>query len=81
MQRTIENTNEYRLDSIGNGAAYLFISKRTGDEIFIQYGDDATQFREDYDALNKAYFTEGTVYFNMSWNECLADLFGRYFPS
>jgi hypothetical protein len=81
MSRTIiENTDSWTLVSIGNGAAYEFTHKRSGDSLFIQYGDDATEFRAAYEALEKAYLTEGTPYHEMTWNHCLADLFSRYAP-
>ena len=71
----IEQTDMFTLESTGNGAAYEFTNKRTGATKFVQYGDDATAFREYYDAMADAYANPASVWHRQSWNACLAELF------
>lgn len=75
MRVILENTDRYRLDSIGNGAAYEFSDKRTGEDKFVQYGDDATAFRDAYDAMQLAYSNPASAWHVQPWNACLAELF------
>lgn len=73
----IENTNAWRIDSLGNGAAYEFTDKRTLQTGFLQ-GDDATSWREEYEEVTKAYTTPGTRHNRMTWNALLDELCGPY---
>ncbi len=71
----LENTNLFRLDSHGNGAAYTMTDKATGESKFVQYGDDAAIFRGEYDAMQEAYANPNSAWHKRSWNSCLAYLF------
>ncbi len=74
----IEATDQWRIDSHGNGAAYTFLhipSQRSG---FVQYGDDATRWREDYDAMCAAYMNPESCWHRQSWNACLTELCSDY---
>ncbi len=70
----MEQTDWYTLHSIGNGAAYQMYDKRTGDTRFVQYGDDATAFREEYEAMQAAYGDPASVWHKRTWNVCLREL-------
>jgi hypothetical protein len=71
----IENTDRYRFDSIGNGAAYELYEKATGQTRFVQYGDDATAWRGTYDAMVTAAADPASPWYYEPWNCCLAHLF------
>ena len=71
----IENTDEFRLDSIGNGSAYEMINRSTGESRFIQHGDDAAEFRKEYDAMVQAHANPQSVWYHTEWNACLRNLF------
>lgn len=71
----IESTDEFRLDSIGNGAAYEMTNKSTGESRFIQYGDAATDFRKEYDDMVQAHTNPQSVWYHTAWNACLRNLF------
>jgi len=74
----IEATDQWRIDSHGNGAAYTILhvpSQRSG---FVQYGDDAARWREDYDAMQEAYSSPNSCWYKQTWNACLAELCGDY---
>lgn len=73
----IENTNKWRVDSIGNGLMYEFTDKETGQTAFLQ-GDDAASWREEYDEVSDSYGTPNTRHSRLTWNECLAELCGVY---
>jgi hypothetical protein len=78
MNRTIiERTNQFRLTSIGNCAAYEFDNLSTGETKFIQYGDDANTFRQEYEDMSSAHYRRGSVWNKMPWNDCLAFLFNE----
>ena len=78
MQRvTLENTDLYTIESYGNGFAYSFSYKPTGKETFLQ-GDDATQWREEYEAMQVAYNNPQSVWHGKSWNLCLSQLCSDY---
>lgn len=47
----LERTERYELITYGRGAAYEFVHLPTGASIFIQPGDDAMVFSEDYESL------------------------------
>ena len=49
---TIAQCYDMRLISVGNGAAYEFWN--AGESIFVQ-GDDATQLREEWEAIESAF--------------------------
>jgi len=71
----IENTDVFRLDSRCNGAAYTMTNKRTGEERFAQFGDDAAAFRAEYDAMEEAHANPASAWYGQPWNSCLAYLF------
>lgn len=48
--RTIHDLPEWRVTSYGNGLAYSIERKPSGKSLFFQ-GDDATQFRNEFDNL------------------------------
>lgn len=76
MQTVIlENTDRFRLDSHGNGAAYTMTDKQSGESKFAQYGDDSAAFRAEYDAITAAYSNPESAWHRQSWNACLAYLF------
>ena len=78
MNRTIiERTDKFRLTSIGNGAAYEFDNLSTGETKFIQYGDDANVFRNEYGNISSAHYKFGSVWHKMSWDDCLTFLFNE----
>jgi len=74
---TIENTDKWRVDSYGNGLAYTFTDKATGQSSHIQ-GDDATSWREEYDEYQTLHTTPNTRHHRLTWNELLAELCGPY---
>lgn len=78
---TIENTDRWHITSHGNGAAYTLHDKKNDTSVFIQAGDDASKWREDYDAMGKAYADKNTVWHNRSWNDCLAGINEPYMSS
>ncbi|AXQ69611.1 hypothetical protein HOU03_gp157 [Caulobacter phage CcrSC] len=45
---TIAQGQRFQLDSYGNGAAYAFYDRTAGASVWLD-GDDATQFRADFD--------------------------------
>lgn len=73
----IENTDAWRVNSHGNGTAYTFTRKSDGATGFVQ-GDDATQWRADYEAMHIAYIDPKSVWFGCGWNRCLAELVNDY---
>lgn len=75
MHTIIENTDRFRLDSISNGAAYEMTDKQSGESKFAQYGDDATAFRSEYDAMAAAYSNPDSAWHRRTWNACLSYLF------
>lgn len=78
MRRVIiENTDAWTVESHGNGLAYSFYRKSDGREAFLQ-GDDATAWREQYDAMGEAYSNPESVWHRQSWNNCLSELCGDY---
>ena len=74
---TIEDTAAWRVESHGNGFAYSFTCKGTGATGYLQ-GDDATQWRENYDAMGEAFSRPDSVWSRGSWDACLAELCGDY---
>lgn len=78
MQRTIiEQTDAWQIESHGNGFGYAFTRKSDGKEVFLQ-GDDATQWREEYEAMQTAYSNPESVWHSQTWNACLSQLCGEY---
>lgn len=73
----IEQTDLWQVESHGNGLAYAFYRKADGKEAFLQ-GDDATQWRDDYDSMRAAACNPESVWYRKSWNECLSELCGEY---
>lgn len=76
-QAIIEQTDVFTLVSIGNGAAYAMRHKPSGTERFVQYGDDATMFRDEYEAIQAAYLNPETVWYKLTWNDALAYLYSE----
>lgn len=74
----IENTDVWNITSHGNGAAYTLRNKKEGKTAFIQYGDDATQWRAEYDAMQEAYANPKSVWHRQTWNACLNEVCGPY---
>lgn len=70
----IEQTDVWTLKSQGNGACFEMIHKPSGESKFCQYGDDATQFNEEYEAIQAAYENPASVWHKQSWNACLSHL-------
>lgn len=52
-QVTIVETPNYVLVSYGNGFAYSLVRKGANADVFVQ-GDDATEFRNQFDAMEAA---------------------------
>lgn len=71
----VENTGAFRLDSIGNGAAYTMTDKRTGEERFAQFGADAAAFRAEYEAMEADHANPASAWFWQPWDACLSYLF------
>ncbi len=67
----IENTGRYFIKSYGNGAAYEMGDKVQGKDKFVQYGDDAVAFREEYDNMCLAYLDPRSAWHNQTWDNCL----------
>lgn len=77
MRRSIiENTDQWRIDSFGNGIAYTMLNKITGFDKCIQ-GDDALAFRKDYDELVEAHVNPNSAWYEKTFNEVLAELYER----
>jgi hypothetical protein len=76
----IEQTDIWQIESHGNGLAYSFYHKPDGKEAFLQ-GDDASQWREQYDAMRAASCNPDSVWYRKSWNECLSELCCEYVES
>lgn len=77
QQAIIEQTDLWTVTSHGNGIAYAFYRKTDGKEAFLQ-GDDATQWREEYEAMQTAYGNPESVWHYQTWNTCLSQLCGEY---
>ena len=77
---TIEQTDRWQIESHGNGLAYSFYRKADNASAFLQ-GDDAAQWREQYDAMQSAYSDSKSVWHSQSWNACLSELCGEYVES
>lgn len=73
----IEQTDAWQIESHGNGFAYAFYRKADAASAFLQ-DDDATQWREEYDAMQSAYANPESVWHSQSWNTCLSELCGDY---
>lgn len=71
---TIENTDVWVLKSKGNGACFEMIHKPTMESKFCQYGEDASIFNDEYEAIQKAYANPESAWHRQSWNDCLAYL-------
>lgn len=71
----IENTDRFTVESHGNGAAYTITDKITGESKYVQYGDDAAQFRSELDSIETAHADPRSAWHRRSWNSCLAYLF------
>lgn len=56
---TIFNSAFFTIKSHGNGAAYTIFRKPDNESVFIQYGDDATNFRNEFD---KAFACENAEF-------------------
>lgn len=78
-QSIIENTDTWHIKSIGNGWAYEIIHRPTGDSLWIQ-DDDATQFRDDYEAMQEAYSNPASIWHKQTWNACLTSLMFSVWP-
>jgi hypothetical protein len=76
----IEQTDLWQVESHGNGFAYAFYRKSDGASAFLQ-GDDATQWRDEYDSMQAAYSNPDSVWHSQSWNACLFQLCGEYVES
>lgn len=74
---TIENTNLWRIDSVGNGLMYEITCKQTGDTGLVQ-GEDATLWRADYDQMQVDHGTPGTRASRFAWNVILSELCAAY---
>ena len=68
---TIASGDGWKLDSYGNGAAYVLESPE-GEQCFFQYGDESAAFRDEWDALEKARPDAPTA-------ELLGEMWSRYF--
>lgn len=56
MKRAIIfHSGQYDLVSYGNGASYALHDNTNKQSLFIQYGDEATEFRSELDAWPGAY--------------------------
>lgn len=66
---TIAKAHDFQLDSYGNGAAYA-LKCCDGASVWLS-GDDATQFREELDALERAHpkWPQSRILAWM-WDEC-----------
>jgi len=67
----LEQTDMWQFESHSNGAAYTLYRKSDMAERFVQYGDDATMWRENYDTMVKFHATPGNTWFYSTWNDCL----------
>lgn len=76
-QVILENTDLWNVTSHGNGLAYSFYHKPSESEGFLQ-GDDATQWRDDYSAMQEAYANPASAWHHKSWNACLSELCADY---
>ena len=74
----IEATDQWRIDSHGNGAAYTLLHVPSQQSGFVPYGDSASQWRADYDAMQEAHTNPQSAWFKRTWNACLAELCGEY---
>lgn len=76
MQRVIiEQTDNFCFVSLGNGAAYELTNKETGETRFVQFGDDATHWRDGYESMCAAFDNPESVWHRTPWNTCLAEIF------
>lgn len=80
QQVIIEQTDAWTIVSLGNGFAYSFYRKADEKEAFLQ-GDDATQWRGEYEAMQTAYANPESVWHSQTWNACLSQLCAEYVES
>lgn len=73
----IVQTDMWQIESHGNGFAYAFYRKADMREAFLQ-GDDATQWREEFEAMQAAYCNPESAWHKQSWNTCLSQLCAEY---
>lgn len=76
----IEQTDLWQVESYWNGFAYAFHRKTDGASAFLQ-GDDAAQWREEYEAMRIASCNADSAWYRQSWNSCLSELCGEYVES
>ena len=74
----IENTDRWTVESVGNGWAYSVYDKRKERSVLWLQDEDATKWREEYDAMERAYGDPRSVWFRKSWNDCLSALVEEY---
>lgn len=73
----IENTDQWLVESHGNGWGYLFTHKPTGRTGWLQ-DDDATAWRFEYEAMQDAYMNPDSAWHRRDWNACLAETINHY---
>ncbi len=71
----IERTSKFRLVSHGNRAAFTMENLATGESKYVQYGDDAFAFDNEYVAMQAAFVNPKSIYHNKPWDDCLAYLY------
>lgn len=72
----IEQTDVWHIVSHSNGGAYTITHKPSGGTGFVQYGDEATQWRDEYEAMQLAYANPKSVWYHQTWNVCLMEVCG-----
>lgn len=73
----LANTDRYGIAMWGGGIAYSMFNKKTNMSFFVQ-GDDAISFRQEFLGLLEGNETPGSVYYGLSLNHLLAQLFTNY---
>lgn len=76
---TLENTNLWRLDSLGHGAAYEMTDKANGFTRACQDWD-AEAFGTELGEMRELHANPTSIYFNMTWDQCLAFMWDKLAP-
>lgn len=73
----LEDTPRFEILALGNGWAYQFTDKITGQSGFVQ-DDDAVLWEGEYESMMVAHGWPPSVWYVRSWDDCLDTLVSEY---
>ena len=72
----LENTDKWMIQESGCGVE--IVNKPSGESVWLQ-GDDSSHYLAELDAIGASHTDNKSIWYNKTWNQCIACISDDYF--